>query len=103
MATTALKAKRERPEDGGLEWHEALRAFQCLGCGDWEEIHRHADRTPERLAELKEELIADHTECWEFDDPRMAREARKHRKEKKRRELLANAGLARQRTSWRGR
>ena len=30
-------------------------------------------------------LIIDHTECWQFDDPRIAEEARCYRKEKKRR------------------
>jgi hypothetical protein len=91
-------AKRERPEDGGIVWHEEYNAFECLGCGEFEEIRKRADRTPAKLAELREMLIADHTECWEFDDPRMARDARKYRKEKKRRE-----NLAAQRVSWRGR
>ena len=91
-------AKRERPEDGGIIWHEQYNAFECLGCGEFEEIRKRADRTPGKLAELKELLIADHTECWEFDDPKMARDARRYRKEKKRRE-----NLAAQRVSWRGR
>jgi hypothetical protein len=99
MSTATLKkSKRERPEDGGMVWHEEFNAFGCLGCMEFEEIHKRADRTPEKLAELKEMLIADHTECWEFDDPQMARDARKYRKEKKRRE-----NLAAQRVSWQGR
>jgi len=88
-----------------MVWHEDLHAFECFGCLEFEEIHRRSDRTPDRLEELKEMLIADHTECWEFDDPKMAREARRHRKEKKRRELLAQgtgARLDRQAVSWRG-
>jgi hypothetical protein len=80
--------KRVRPEDGGIVWHEEWNAFECYGCGEFEEIRKRADRTPEKLAELREMLVADHTECWEFDDSRMAAEARKYRKEKKRRENL---------------
>jgi hypothetical protein len=99
MSTATLKkTKRERPEGGGIVWHEQFNAFECLGCTEFEEIHKRADRTPEKLAELKEMLIADHTECWEFDDRQMARDARKYRKEKKRRE-----NLAAQRAGWQGR
>jgi hypothetical protein len=99
LATAAVhRTKRTRPEDGGMLWHHELNAFECLGCFEFEEIHRAGDHVPDRLAELKELLIVDHTECWQFDDPEMARQARKYRKEKKRRE-----NLAAQRTSWRGR
>ncbi len=103
---TARKTKRERPADGGMVWREEWNAFECYGCGEFEEIRKRADRTPEKLAELKEMLIADHTECWEFDDPQMARDARKYRKEKKRRENLrarAAGALDRQAVSWQGR
>lgn len=99
-------AKRVRPEDGGIVWHERLNAFECYGCGEYEEVRSASRRTPEKLAELKEFLILDHTECWQFDDAQMARDARKYRSEKKRRELLkARAGqaLSRQAVSWRGR
>jgi hypothetical protein len=106
MATAAVKkARRERPEDGGIEWHEELNAFECLGCFEFEEIRKRADRTPDRLAELRELLIIEHTECWQFEDPKMARDARKYRSERKRREnLKARAGgaLDRQSVSWRG-
>jgi hypothetical protein len=94
---------RARPADGGIVWREELNAFECYGCGEFEEVHSAARRTPEKLAETKELLIKDHSECWEFDDPRMALDARRFRKEKKRRELLAGRGLAGQRTGWRGR
>ena len=71
-------------------WHPEMHAFECLGgCDDWFEVHKAADRTPEPLAELKEMLIADHVECWEFDDPEMVRQARKYRKKKKLRENVA--------------
>ncbi|MGA9071029.1 MAG: hypothetical protein WB424_12280 [Terracidiphilus sp.] len=68
-------------------------------------MHRAHDREPDRLAELHEGLIMDHTECWEFDDPAEARERRRYRKEKKRREILRTGGfgLAAQCVSWRGR
>jgi hypothetical protein len=89
--------KRQRPEDGGVEWHEELNAFECLACFEFLSVRRR-DRNPEKLAELKELLIIDHTECWEFDDPRMARNARRFRREIKR-----QSNLAAQRTSWRGR
>ncbi len=73
MATAVHKTtKRARPEDGGIVWHERLHAFECQGCDEFEEVHGAHNREPDRLAELKELLVVDHTECWEFDDPRMA-------------------------------
>ena len=112
--------RRERSEDGGVVWRERWNAFECLGCCEFEEIRKRGDRTPAKLAELRELLVADHTECWEFDDPKMARDARRYRSEKKRRELLspqrhgpvaggpdlknrAASALDRQAVSWRGR
>ena len=100
------RAKRERPEDGGIVWHERFNAFECYGCGEFEEVRSASKRTPDKLAELREFLVLDHTECWEFDDSKMAADARKYRSEKKRRELLktrAAAVLDRQAVSWRGR
>ncbi len=92
--------KRVRPEDGGVVWRERWNAFECLGCGEFWEVGCRCDRTPAKLAELRELLVADHTECWEFDDPRMALDARRYRKEKKRREnLKARAGGALDRQS----
>lgn len=87
-------------------WHERYNAFECYGCGEFEEIRSAARRTPDALAEIKEMLILDHTECWQFGDPKMAADARKYRSEKKRRELLksrAAGALDRQAVSWRGR
>ncbi len=81
--------KRERPADGGMKWHDRHNAFECYGCGEFIEIRRRADREPDKLALTRELLVADHTECWEFDDPQMARDARKYRTERKRRALLA--------------
>ena len=99
MSTAAVKkSKREPPEGGGIVWHEEWNAFLCLGCGEYTEIRDRNKRTPDKLAELKEMLIADHVECWEFDDPKMAADARKYRSEKKRR-----ANLSAQRVAWRGR
>ena len=86
MAKSSIK--RERPDDGRMAWHVELHAFECLGCGEFEEIRTAALRTPEMLAQLKELAILDHTECWEFDDPRMARDARRYRKRGKLCELL---------------
>lgn len=88
MATAAVKVKRERPTDGGVEWRERFNAFECLGCGEFHEVRSAARRTPAALLEIREMLILDHTECWEFEDPRMARDARRYRSEKKRREIL---------------
>jgi hypothetical protein len=99
MEAAAVKTvKRERPEDGGIVWHERLNAFECLGCEEMLPLRRSVWNDPERMAEMHELLIVDHTECWEYDDPRMARNARKYRKEKKRCE-----NLAAQRVSWQGR
>lgn len=106
-ATAAVKtARRERPADGGIVWHDKWNAFECYGCGECIEIRDRRKRTPDLLAETRELLIIDHTECWLFDDPRMAADARKYRKEKTRRENLkgrAGGALDRQAVSWRGR
>ncbi len=89
--------RRERPADGGIVWREELNAFECRACSEFEEVRSARRRTPESLARMKELLIVEHTECWEYADAQMARDARRYRKEKKRRE-----NLAAQRTSWRG-
>ena len=105
MSPRLRPTKRERPEDGGVQWHEKFNAFECLGCGEFAEIRDRHKRTPDALAEMHELLVIDHTECWEFADPRQAADARKYRSEKKRREILAaRAGnaLDSQRVSWRG-
>jgi len=108
---------RERPEDGGIAWHEELNAFECRGCGEFHEVRSAARRTPAALAETKEALIADHAECWKYRDAKMALDARRHRKAKTLQGNLAGAGLAAstppsrnrslgapaQRVSWRGR
>jgi hypothetical protein len=88
MSKQPPRAKRERPEGGGVLWHDRYNAFECLGCGEFEEIRKRDGRTPAKLLETKELLILDHTECWEFDDPKMALDARKYRSKKKQRELL---------------
>jgi len=99
MSLAQKKTKRERPADGGMVWHHNLCAFECLGCLGFEEVHSRRIRdNPEELRRKLEFFIVDHTECWHFDDPRMAPQARKHRKRKK-----LNENLAAQRTSWRGR
>jgi hypothetical protein len=88
VKVVSIRKKRERPKDGGIVWRDKWNAFECLGCNEFEEIRDRKKRTPEKLAITKQLLVMDHTECWEFDDPEMARNARKHRSEKKRRELL---------------
>lgn len=82
MASSA--ASRERPVDGGVVWHDRLNAFECLGCNEFVEIRSRRMRTPAKLAELREMMAIDHTECWEFKDARMARLQRKFRKSLKR-------------------
>lgn len=83
-------ARRERPPDGGMVWHERIHAFECLGCGEYEEMRsRRRYEDAELVALMKEPLALDHAECWEYCDARMARQARRYRKERKRRELLA--------------
>lgn len=99
-AASAAGSRRQRPEEnGGIIWHREFHAFQCLGCEGFHEVRKRREYDdPEFLASTRELLIVDHTECWEFADPRMARDARRFRKAKKLRE-----NLAAQRASWRGR
>lgn len=92
-----MNSVRPRPEDGGITWHERWNAFECRGCEETEEIRSARLRTPEKLAELRELLIADHTECWQFSDAEQARQQRRFRKRK-----TLNKNLAAQRVSWRG-
>jgi hypothetical protein len=101
-----MAAWRERPADGGIVWHEAFHAFECYGCTEFEEIRKASDRTPDRLAELREMLIIEHTECWLYNDVEQARKARRYRKESTRRKNLqsrAGQSLDRMSVSWRGR
>ena len=86
---TTRSGRQDRPVDGGIVWHEQWNAFECLGCGEFEEIRKRADRVPEKLAEVKELLVADHTECWEYSDARLAKLARRFRKSLKRQSLTA--------------
>jgi len=95
--SAARKARRERPGNGGVVWHARVNAFECLGCGEWLPQRRAVWNDPEELAQMRELLIVDHTECWEYDDPRMALLARRFRKEAKRQK-----NLAAQRVGWSG-
>jgi len=105
MATTA--ARRTRPAGGGIVWHDRLNAFECLGCGEYETVgSRRLRDDPEWRLRHKELLVLDHTECWQFNDVKMAADARRYRSAKKRRELLkgrAAGALDRMQVSWRGR
>jgi hypothetical protein len=103
---TALQARlpgrRVRPDDGGIVWHARVNVFECQGCGDLMAQGRRTARDPERLAMTRELLVLDHTECWEYGDPRMARLARRYRSEVKRLMLL-RSGVRDQRSGVRGR
>ena len=90
-------AKRERPADGGMPYNDRLHFFHCYGCEEDIEVRHQVYIDPEKLHSFREMLILDHTECWEFDDPQMAADARRYRKAKKRRELLAKNNV-----QWRG-
>lgn len=83
---------RERPENGGIVWHARANTFECKGCGEFQPQHRGTWMNPERLAMVRELVVLDHTECWEYDDPRMAKLARKFRKRVKQQMLLAARG-----------
>lgn len=85
MATVGL---RTRPEDGGIKWYPRANVFECEGCEELIPQHRNVWMNPERLAMTRELLILDHTECWEYNDPRMAKLARRFRKGLKRQKLL---------------
>ena len=81
--------KRERPANGGMVWHARVAVFECEGCGELNPQRRQVATNPEQLAIVRELLVLDHTECWEFEDPRMARLQRRFRKGVKRQKLLA--------------
>lgn len=73
-----------------MAWHARLGVFVCLACEEEYAVRSRAIRSnPERLMMFKEMLIIDHTECWEYDDPRMAKLQRRFRKELKRQKNLA--------------
>ena len=94
-----MNSSRTRPADGGIVWHERLNAFECKACEETIAVRSRAVwSNPERLAQFRELMVIDHTECWEYDDPRMARLQRRFRKEVKRQK-----NMAAQKTSWRGR
>lgn len=81
---------RERPGDGGVRWHARANAFECQACGELTPVmSRRMWTNPERLAIFRELMVIDHTECWEYDDPRMALLARRFRREVKRQKNLA--------------
>jgi hypothetical protein len=83
-------SKRERPEDGGVVWHGRLNAFECLGCDGMLTVRSHRVwNNPERLAAFRELMVLDHAECWQYADARLAAQARRFRKERVRRQLLA--------------
>jgi hypothetical protein len=74
-----------------MVWHARANVFECQGCEELMWQRRQVWNDPERLAEVRELLVLDHTECWEYGDPRMAMLARKFRKGVKREKLLAGA------------
>lgn len=84
-------ARRERPDGGGIVWHARVNVFECQGCSELIAQRRQVWMDPEQLAMVRELLVLDHTECWEYDDPRMAKLARRFRKEVKRRMLVQGA------------
>jgi hypothetical protein len=75
---------RERPEGGGIKWYAWANTFECEACGELHPQRRQTWTDPEQLAMVRELLVLDHTECWEYDDPRMAKLARRFRKGVKR-------------------
>lgn len=94
--------KRVRPEDGGMPWLPLANAFQCLGCEEFHEVHsRRRREDPELLNVLREALIDDHAECWKYDDPKMALDARRYRKASTLRQNQKQR-LNAQAASWRG-
>lgn len=87
--------ERERPLGGGMYWHEALRVFECLGCEERVEVKRYIYRDPERLAEHRELLEIEHDECWKYASAELAWNARRWRKEGRRRKMLVAAAARR--------
>jgi hypothetical protein len=86
--TAVLKAKRERPADGGVVWHAAQCVFECKGCGERIATCRPVANNPEQLAIRGELLAMEHAACWDYADAVHARLARCLRKELKRREAM---------------
>lgn len=89
-------ANRSRPTDGGIVWHGRTNLYECLGCGEFMPLlGRRRSENPETVARIRELMVLDHTECWEYADARMARLARRFRKEVKRQLLLQRKGQGR--------
>lgn len=65
------------------------QSFHCDCCLEDVPIRRDVSSDPEALLMMAEMVEIDHAECDKYKDARMARLARRFRKEAKRQELLA--------------
>lgn len=74
-----------------LVYDEYRQAFHCLCCYDVIEIPRSTMRDPESFVLLRELAELDHCECGNYQDARLARNARRWRKEMKRLTLVRGA------------
>jgi hypothetical protein len=74
--------------ESSLTYDPKTQSFYCSGCMETEAVRKNIYTDQDKLLEFKEMMAIEHSECPNFKDPVMARQARKFRKEAKRRQLL---------------
>lgn len=74
---------------GSIFFDERTASFGCLGCLEHVEVRRKVMNDPEQFLSMQELVALDHSECMSYGNVQMAKNARKYRKESKRRALIA--------------
>jgi hypothetical protein len=74
--------------DSTVTYNERDQVFECSACEDCFPISRSSLRDPEEFVRILELAQLDHKDCHTYKEPRMARNARRFRKEVNRRLLV---------------
>jgi hypothetical protein len=75
--------------EGTVSYRERTNTFYCQECESHTPCPRRILHNPEKFVEMLELVNLDHTECAEYSDYRLAKNARMFRKETKRLMLIA--------------
>lgn len=78
----------KRAPESSIHYDERTQSFHCFGCMEDIEVRRNVAADQEAFLSMREMVELDHQECPLYRDVEHARQARKFRKESKRRELL---------------